>query len=271
VIAIIGILVGISMPVLSNFRGDNLAGGIRQMMGDVARARQLAISQRTTVYMVFMPTNYWRDPAFNGFPNPAYGNLSVAEKDQAAKFYDKQRVAYNFVSLRTVGDQPGPENHTPKYLSNWKTLPEGVIIPEFKFLRNANGTPVATTIYDPPGSTTVLTNVFGFDVTYDIPFPTEDTGRNAGTMPFVPLHYIAFDARGHLILRIAGQEQPAPGDVCIPLGRGSIAHARNADKIPQQGPIDYRENPAGNPTNAYTLIHIDRFTGRARVQQPEIR
>src|SRR6187455_3099852 len=47
VIAIIGILVAISMPVLSNFRGDNLAGGIRQMMGDVARARQLAISQRT--------------------------------------------------------------------------------------------------------------------------------------------------------------------------------------------------------------------------------
>ena len=47
VIAIIGILVAIAMPVLGNFRGDSLAGGIRQLMGDVARARRLRATCRS--------------------------------------------------------------------------------------------------------------------------------------------------------------------------------------------------------------------------------
>src|SRR5688572_21138075 len=95
VIAIIGILAAISLPVLSNFRGENLAGGVRQLMGDINRARQLAISQRTTVYMVFMPTNFWNAPAaWDSVANPAYASLTPAEMAQAAKFYDKQHLGY---------------------------------------------------------------------------------------------------------------------------------------------------------------------------------
>ena len=66
VIAIIGILAAISMPSLKNFRAqDALAASTRQLLDDVARARQYAISQRTTVYMIFCPSNFWADPAYS--------------------------------------------------------------------------------------------------------------------------------------------------------------------------------------------------------------
>jgi prepilin-type N-terminal cleavage/methylation domain-containing protein len=249
VIAIIGILVAIAMPVMSNFRGDNLTGGIRQVMGDVARARQLAISQRTTVYMVFVPTNFWTSPAF--------GALPPAERDKAKRLYDKQWVGYNFVALRAAGDQPG--RPTPRYLGNWKTLPEGVVIADFKFAPRTAGMP----IYDPPGSATLVTNVLGFQVTYNVPFPSEFAPPSAiPGQPYTPLPYIAFNHLGQLT---------SGHDEFIALGRGSVGHAVNANKEPLAQPPSYRERPVGNTVNAFTLIHIDWLTGRASIRQPRIR
>src|SRR5258708_10166114 len=62
VIAIIGILAAIALPTIHNFRPDPAATAGRQLLNELARARQLALSQRTTVYMVFVPTNFWNDP-----------------------------------------------------------------------------------------------------------------------------------------------------------------------------------------------------------------
>jgi prepilin-type N-terminal cleavage/methylation domain-containing protein len=60
VIAILGIMAGLTVPVLKNFaKSDATLGASRQLLDGVARARQLAISQRTTVYMVFVPQNFW--------------------------------------------------------------------------------------------------------------------------------------------------------------------------------------------------------------------
>jgi len=265
VIAIIGILVAISMPVLSNFRGDNLAGGIRQLMGDVARARQLAISQRTTVYMVFVPANFWNNPSFSSQPNPAYPALPQAEKDKGWPLLDKQLVAYNFVALRVAGDQPG--RGTVRYLSNWKTLPEGVIIPEFKFVPN-----LTTYINDPPVAPYDRTlRIEGFNMTYDVPFPSEDTPPFMGnaTQRFAPLPYIAFNHLGQLVSGSSRDEE------YIPLARGNVAQALDANKIARRPPLalapSVRENPPGNSTNAFTLIHIDRLTGRASIERQEIK
>src|SRR4051812_4982181 len=62
VIAIVGILAALLAPVLKNFsKPDVTVAATRQMLDDVARARQLAISQRSTVFMVFVPTNFWSD------------------------------------------------------------------------------------------------------------------------------------------------------------------------------------------------------------------
>src|SRR5262249_54306115 len=49
VIAIIGIIAAISLPVMHNLKPDPAATGGRQLLDALTRARQLAISQRTTV------------------------------------------------------------------------------------------------------------------------------------------------------------------------------------------------------------------------------
>ena len=65
-----GIMASLAVPALKNFgRADAMIAADQQMLNDVARARQLAISQRTTVYMVFVPTNFW------GSMNPARSAL----------------------------------------------------------------------------------------------------------------------------------------------------------------------------------------------------
>jgi len=48
---------------------DAMTAATRQMLDDVGRARQLAISQHTTVYMVFVPENFW-----NGLKRRAAGH-----------------------------------------------------------------------------------------------------------------------------------------------------------------------------------------------------
>src|SRR5207247_184195 len=99
VISIIGLLAGLAVPVMRNFKPNVVSGATRQLLDDVHRARQLAISQRTTVYMVFVPTNFWAPPY-----GPAW-----TPKDQlkATNLLDKQMIAYNFVTLRRLGDHPG--------------------------------------------------------------------------------------------------------------------------------------------------------------------
>ena len=63
VIAILGILSAIALPTVSKMRGgDTLLATTRQLQDDVQRARQYAISQRTTVYMVFCPANFGTIP-----------------------------------------------------------------------------------------------------------------------------------------------------------------------------------------------------------------
>src|SRR4051794_37483369 len=69
VISIIGLLVGITLPTIKGFNKPSLmTAATRQLMDDLARARQLAISHRTTVYMVFTPTNFWNDPGYLNNP-----------------------------------------------------------------------------------------------------------------------------------------------------------------------------------------------------------
>src|SRR5436305_1031994 len=64
VISIIALLAGLAVPVVNNFKPNVVAGATRQFLDDVSRARQLAISQRTTIYMVFVPTNFWNDASY---------------------------------------------------------------------------------------------------------------------------------------------------------------------------------------------------------------
>jgi len=262
VIAIIGILAAIAMPSLKNLRAqDALAASTRQLLDDVARARQYAISRRTTVYMVFCPQNFWNDPA--------YGSLTPLQKLRSARLLDKQLTGYNFVTLRDVGEQPG--RSSPRYLSSWRTLPEGAIIPLFKFFPPAS--PNYTLIRDLAATPTRDFYVHGFDYTNNIPFPTEDANPRvtAGISTWVQLPYIAFNHLGQAVkYDVANREWKPMREVLIPLARGSVNYSRTngaaAAFVPQ-----VNESPAGNSTNAFLLVRVDGLTGRARLEKQEFR
>ena len=60
VISILGILAGLTVPALKSIgKADAGISASRQMLDAVGHARQLAIANHTTVYMVFIPTNFW--------------------------------------------------------------------------------------------------------------------------------------------------------------------------------------------------------------------
>jgi hypothetical protein len=216
------------------------------LLDDVARARQYAISRRTTVYMIFCPQNFWTDPAYAALPQ--------TEKDKAAKLYDKQLNAYTFVTMRNVGEQPG--RISPRYISPWRSMPEGAIIAPFKFQPRA----IVMPIQDPPLPAVAnrLFQIPGFSVTNAIPFPSQDAYAPGQTYVSVP--YISFDYQGRLERAV---------DEYIPLARGGVGYARDPDKSARQAVPDVFESPPGNSSNAFTIVHIEWLTGRARLEKQE--
>jgi prepilin-type N-terminal cleavage/methylation domain-containing protein len=241
VIAIIGILAAIAVPTLGNFRrADATLAATRQLLDDVELARQMAISRRTTVYMVFVPPSFWTRLS------PAWQN-SIA----ATNLVDKQLTGYTFITKRSVGDQPGQES--PRYLTPWRTLPEGMFIslPKFTTLPNQ--------FFNLPPTPDPISGkrfpVYGFK-TNAVPFPTEDA-------PYVLMPCIEFNHLGQ-----ANADRQL--DEYLPLARGSVVAARNSEtKALQFGPPSILESPPANSTNAYMLVHVDWLTGRARLEKQE--
>ena len=239
VITILGILAGLAVPALKNLGKSNVqVSASRQLLDDVGRARQLAISQRTTVYMVFVPAIWNLAPAYQ---TAALTNL-----------LDKQYTGYNFLSLRSVGDQPG--RNTVRYLSDWKALPDGAFIAVAKY-DQAN--------YHPPNNYfSINDSVASYRIssfyTNGFPFPAE---TNFSFM----LPYVAFNYLGQLTLRTAAGEVAAVQDEIVPLAQGTVAYAADPNtKALQFAQPDATENPPGNSTNSmFNLIRIDHLTGRA--------
>lgn len=263
VIAIIGVIAAIMMPSLKNFRqNDATQGATRQLLDAVARARQLAISQRTTVYLVFVPTNFW---TYSAYQNNTL--LTAADRLAATNLADKQLIAYNFVALRSVGDQPG--RGYPRYLSTWETLPTSTFIAFDKFntprFNNPGTDPYMTNLY-------ALSNfkVFGFQTNWDIPFPLATTapwnGNGSSPHPYPPMPYIGFDYLGRVI---------SAQDEYIPISKGAVGFAKGTNGLAILAPTgpspSVTESPLGNTTNSYNIVHVDWLTGRARIERQEIR
>jgi prepilin-type N-terminal cleavage/methylation domain-containing protein len=244
VIGIMGVLAAITVPALNNFKkADAMTAATRQLLDDVGYARQMAIGHHTTVYMIFCPVV------------GGWTNLPGAQP-----LFDKQLTAYTFMTIRSVGDQPDPRQSSPRYLSRWQRLPEGVIIPIFKF----GPRDPAVTIYDPPLPALPTERTFqvhGFSSTNNLPFPSADAPRTNW------LPYIAFNFLGQLT---QDGVNPSRQDEYIPLARGVVSYARDAGKVPLPELPDVSERPPGNSTNGFNLIHIDWLTGRARLERQEI-
>jgi prepilin-type N-terminal cleavage/methylation domain-containing protein len=251
VISIIGILAALVAPSLSHFRkGDTMLASTRQMLDAVSRARQLAISQRSTVYLVFMPdVGYWSRLSLKN-PFADMTGLTDSERIAATNTFDKQLTGYTFVSLRTVGDQPGQID--PRYLSTWQTLPESTFVAAEKFGSPAN---IQLQVHDPLNPGNILFNIYGF-ATNAIPFPTAQSS-------YIPMPSVGFDYLGRLV---------SQRDEYIPLAHGSVLYNRDPQtKIPTLGLVSAVESPPGNSTNiSYNVVHIDWLTGRARLERQEV-
>ena len=253
VIGIIGLLAAVAVPALNNMRkSDASVSAVRQLLDDAARARQLAISRHTTVYMIFCPAAFYNDPNVASLP--------IIEKDKGTNLYNKQLTGYAFVTMRSVGEQPGAA--VPEYVGPWHSLPDGAFIATTNKLYLASNKFIR--VNDPASGR--FYDVYGFSVTNSIPFPSEDAYDQANRgRRFVNVPFIAFNYLGQLISGQPGQDE------YIPVARGTVGHSRDPEtRVYRQALPQLVENPPGNSTNAFNLIHIDRLTGRARLVQQEI-
>ncbi len=275
VISIMGLLAALAVPALKNLGKSNIqASASRQLLDDIGHARQMAISQHTTVYMVFVPTNffslinYYGHNIMTDLNNPLY-IPSAADRftamTTASNLVDKQVSGYNFISYGKVGDQPG--QHAWHYLDTWSALPDGTFIAAAKFLPQTYSTAFATWQSDYAGKIdnwfrlggNLQPQMIGF-TNYYIPFPTEQS-------PLVPLPYIAFDHTGRLVSEVDGLGNYH--HAYIPLAQGTVGYGRDANKQPTLTavlPTDITENPPGNSSSiSYNIIDVDPLSGRAKL------
>jgi len=229
VVAIIGLLAALAMPALSGMNKSNsMTVATQQLTAATSLARQLALKNRSTVYLVFVSPG-----AFTG--SPPTNNLTAYTNLQSYQY-----TAYALMSLRTVGDQPGRPN--PQYLTAWKTLPSGVFIPAYMF----TGPPQTIFATNTLSNQTHQFSVTPFNVAA-VPFP-------AANAPAIPMPCVGFGSQGQLTTN---------QDVYIPLARGSVQFLP-VSGVYSAFP---NESPSGNSTNDCNIIHIDCLTGRAKVER----
>jgi prepilin-type N-terminal cleavage/methylation domain-containing protein len=247
VIAIIGFIAALALPMVTGFgKANAMTSATRQLLDDVALARQRAMVNRSTVYMVFLPPMFWTNYFFL---NPTSGYQMVGS--QVTNLVTHQYAAYALVSLASVGDQPG--QHHARYVTDWRFLPNGVFIAPFEF--------TLTNIYPPMNVTTTntLTGVTNVSVvsawnTVTVPFPSLYLPNTV-----MPLPCIGFTAQGSLTTPYTNQY--------IALARGSIFYPTDTNGVPLEQQAMLSENPPGNDTNNPNLIQIDWMTARATLLQ----
>jgi prepilin-type N-terminal cleavage/methylation domain-containing protein len=242
VLAIIAIMAGVALPSMKGLQKSNImANATRQLVDDLARARATAIRERTTVHVVFVPTNLQAT-----LPNPGSDRGALLDRKQWTNLLSGLYTRYALYAERTVGDQPGQPH--PRYLGDWHQLPEGVAVAAWEF---AELPPVQ---WD---NTPDVDRPLKFSA---FPFPTVN-----GVVQPVP--HLAFDATGALLAYDASGVRVLKDEV-ISLARASIFVLRDPGGAPPE--VDYRESPPNNSRDNFNRIRIDALTGRTRVEQPEV-
>jgi prepilin-type N-terminal cleavage/methylation domain-containing protein len=242
VIVIIGILATVGLPAIKGMTKSNtIIAANRQLLDDLSFARQRAIADHTTVYVVFVSSTI-----VDNFQNMTTKMTTQTNAmTQYTNLFGGQYTTYALLSLRSVGDQPG--QNSPHYLTAWRSLPNGVFINTNKF----------DTAQYSSNSANFYKNAFASML---FPFPIV-TANNPPTTLKLP--YLGFDYLGQLV-------SPNNLDEAIPLTRGSIFYARDANGNLIPGTADVQETPPGNSVTLSNVIHISWLTGRARVERQEV-
>ncbi|HOW66284.1 MAG TPA: prepilin-type N-terminal cleavage/methylation domain-containing protein [Candidatus Paceibacterota bacterium] len=246
VVVIIGVIASLGLPALKGIRkSQDMKVATRQLMDDFGFARQKAISERTTVYVVFVPPTIVNPTLF----------AQLRPDRKAMQIYTNlargQYFSYALYSDRSVGDQPGRLN--ARYLTEWKTLPEGIFIATNKFQNWFNNRIQYITTVASANRPFLPPRLFRFP--------------HQQSLTDWPLPYVAFNWQGQLVYP-EGWEPQFDKDETIPLARGSIFFPQAQDG--RFLAADIQETPRGNSTNTFNRVRINWLTGRARVERPEI-
>jgi len=245
VIALIIALAAIALPSFKGLTQSNITGGaLQQLVDDLTEARLRAINGRGTVYVAFIPPDIARQN-WNG--------LNADQQKQLLEGVKAQYSGYIMFAKRNLGDQPGAEN--PRYLSEWRYLPEGIFIATNKLAS------ITRSQWENWPAIGVTNRPFFYMA---IPFPT-------ATNAPVPLPTIAFDYRGRLLSSPYDSDAPFRKDYeYIQITQGTLILERdlngNVVRLPNGTyPVaEVIETPRGNTTNN-PVIAIDPLTGRASV------
>jgi prepilin-type N-terminal cleavage/methylation domain-containing protein len=231
VLLIIGIATAISIPAMKGIGQSNtMTSATRQLIDDLSFARHKAMTLRTTVHVLFVP-----DLPQNSPTTLTSGDNALYQRLRAGSY-----TTYAIFAERTPGDQPGQP--TRRYLTKWRSLPEGTYIADWQF--DSAAPPIPSQLFD----------------AVKLPFPSI-----YGTQE-LEIPHVAFDEHGRLG-RGFGKGLTVGQDEFIWVTKGSVLPSYD----PQTGNvtgIDVRESPRGYWTN--NCIHVDAVTGRAKLRRPEI-
>lgn len=232
VLAIIGILAALGLPALKGMSKINQAdSAAQQLVDDLALARARAINGRTTVHMVFVPTNIVTLTVGSAYAQAVQNRL-----------LEGPYRTYGFFAERKVGDQPGQP--TPYYMDDWKTLPDGLLLAAYEYEPELYANWLAANPTNRPLGV------------IQIPFPTADAQTNW-------VHHVAFGPEGGLVDE---QGNRVFGAEFIELAQGSILAVRDD----MRNLIQFDVRHSASPTNSQIRIRVDGFTGKAQVVKPEI-
>lgn len=287
VLAVVGLIASISLPALRGLgKSNSLTSTQRQLLDDIGLARQLAMKNRTTVYMVFVPGNIWEHAptAMTVAGNREGEIVKRAFLSAASGPYS----GYALLARRRVGDQPGSEHW--QYLTEWKSLPRGYVFPRAMFERDAAAA-YAAAFSDP-------TNYVSLLPVTPLPVAVAFPDKNAPIKLEFKMPCIAFDGFGRVEAGSVPQfyssthkasSAPFGNDFVITFTAGSVFLPRDANGalIPPgtagtETQVDLVESPAPKPIPgvppeqnvnfAYVpnRIVISSLTGRARILKPRI-
>ncbi|MBT5925934.1 MAG: prepilin-type N-terminal cleavage/methylation domain-containing protein [Verrucomicrobia bacterium] len=232
VVAIIGLLSAVTLPSLKGLNKSNaLKTANRQLVDDLNLARTMAINNRSPVFMAFL-TPVISDVAL-------LQDLPEAELERLVELIPGQYSAYALYTVRSAGDQPGQSN--PRFLTDWKFLPDGIYFQTNKF--NPNG----------------QLQSIGNPVTRPFPVASIEfftTGRE------LPLPILGFNSQGQLI---SGRDE------VVTFREGSVFVPRDANGNPQVGPVDIVDKSGvGRPDEGNHHVYVNWLTGRAKAVVPEL-
>lgn len=275
VVAIIGILAAVGIPAITGLTSSNKSAvATGQLAGDLKLARTRAMAERTTVYVVFVPTN------FTGLnlvapvdgasvpPRPTQADLALLERNRrlTEKLLNQKYTSYALYAERRVGDQPG--RPSAKYISSWKALPEGSFVAAREFDRMLSAQAWKNT---PIGDRPLPYGQF--------PFPSD-----TADCPLFPLPYIAFNHLGQMVVPhyFAFNQDPyvpvpgQPEDEIIRVAQGGIFYPRNGTtgRLINEAAGDpferaeLTEVPSDSSDNQW--VRVNWLTGRAQIDKPQI-